>query len=109
MKLKNKKLKKDFENIIKIAFKNLVPKSKSSSGEQGLYKSEDDLDYYNEDFYTGVVWLNQDILDNIRKHEEKINLSTSAELLKYICKSIYIKIKSRVETINNSLYIFKEQ
>ncbi|MGB6370680.1 MAG: hypothetical protein WBF68_06570, partial [Atribacterota bacterium] len=104
MKLTNKKLKNDFENIIKTLFKHLPPKLKSNSGEQDLYKSEDDLDYViGECFSKCAVWLKQNILDNIRKHEEEVNFSTSSELLEYICKSIIIKIKSRIETINNSL------
>ncbi len=105
MKLTNKKLKKDFEDIIKIVFKNIAPKSKLSSREQDSYKFEDDL-YYNEDFFKGVTVLKQFILDNIRKHKDEVNFFTSLELLEYICKSIYIKIKSRVETINDSLDIY---
>jgi len=106
MKLTNKKLKKDFEDIIKIVFKNIAPKSKLSSGEQDLYKFEDDLYFYNKDFSAGATVLKQFVLDNICKHEEEVNFFTSAELLEYICKSIYIKIKSRIETINDSLDIY---
>lgn len=106
MKLTNKKLKKDFEDIIKIVFKKIAPKSKLSSGEQDLYEFEGDLYSSNKNISTGATLLKQFILDNIRKHEEEVNFFTSAELLEYICKSIYMKIKSRIETINNSLDIY---
>jgi len=106
MKLTNKKLKKDFGDIIKIVFKNSAPKSKLSSEKQDLYKFEDDLYFSNKNFSSGALLLKQYILDNIRKHKEEVNFFTSIELLEYICKSIYIKIKSRVETINDSLDIY---
>ena len=103
MKLTNKKLKQDFENLIKIVFKNIAPKSKLSSREQDSYKFEDDFNFYYKDIAAGAILLKQYILDNIRRHEEEVNIFTSVKLLEYICKSIYIKIKSRVETINDSL------
>ena len=107
MKLTNKKLKKDFENIIKIVFEHLAPKSKSISRKQDSCQSEDKLDIFNENFSTGNFWLKQDILPNIRKHEKKeINFFSSTILLAYIIKKIYMKIKSRVETINDSLGIY---
>ncbi|MGB6370679.1 MAG: hypothetical protein WBF68_06565 [Atribacterota bacterium] len=106
MKLPNKKLKELFENVIKITFKNSAPKSKLSSEKQDLYKFEDDLYFSNKNFSSGALLLKQYILDNIRKHKEEVNFFTSIELLEYICKSIYIKIKSRVETINDSLDIY---
>lgn len=107
MKLTNKKLKKDFENIIKIVFEHLAPKSKSISRKQDSRQSENKLDIFNENFSTGNFWLKQNILPNIRKHKEKeINFFSSMILLAYIIKKIYMKIKSRVETINDSLGIY---
>ena len=106
MKLTNEKLKKDFENIIKITSTHFSPKPKSDSKKQTLVKSEDNLDSSNENFSTGIFWLKQDILPNIRKHEKEINYISSIILLTYIFKKIYTKIESRVGTINDSLGIY---
>jgi len=107
MKLTNQKLKKDFENIIKIVFEHLAPKSKPNSRKQDLFKSEDKLGSFSENFSTGIFWLEQNILPNIRKHKNKeINSFSSTVLLAYIIKKIYTKIKSRVGTINDSLSIY---
>jgi len=103
MKLTNEKLKKDFENIIKITSTHFSPKSKSNSKKQNLHKSEDNLDSSNNNFSTGIFWLKQGILPNIRKHKKEINYISSIILLTYIFKKIYTKIKSRVVTINASL------
>jgi len=106
MKLTKEKLKKDFENIIKITSTHFAPKSKSNSKKQNLGKSEDILDTSNDNFSTGIFWLKQDILPNIRKHKKEINYISSIILLTYIFKKIYTKIKSRVGTINDSLGIY---
>ena len=110
MKLTNEKLdklKKDFENIIKITSSHFAPKSKSNSRKQNLYKSEDILDTSNDNFSTGTFWLKKDILPNIRKHKEKeVNYISSMELLGYIFRKIFTKIKSREGTINDLLGIY---
>jgi len=107
MKLTNEKLKKDFENIIKITSSHFAPKAKSNSRKQNLYKSEDILDTSNDNFSTGTFWLKKDILPNIRKHKEKeVNYISSMELLGYIFRKIFTKIKSREGTINDLLGIY---
>jgi len=100
MELTDNKLKKDFENIIKLVFENLAPKS----------KSENTSDSFNKNLSTGSILLKRDILYNIRKHKKKeINYFSSMLLLAYIIEKIYIKIKSRVETMNDSLGIYLER
>ena len=65
------------------------------------------MDTSNDNFSTGIFWLKQDILPNIRKHKNKeINYISSMILLGYVFKKIYTKIKSRVGTINDSLDIY---
>jgi hypothetical protein len=101
--MKNEKLKKDFENIIRLVFEHLVPKSESNSREQGIYKSEDNSDSFQNNFSTGIFLLMQDILPNICKHEKKeINYFSSTVLLAYTIEKILIRIKSRVEKIIGS-------
>jgi hypothetical protein len=100
--------RKHFGSIIKDFFKFIGPKSKVSFKGLMFYEFEDDL-YFNEVYFNGGYFLKEFFLDGISKYKLGVNLSTSYELFKYICKIIYSKIKSREDVIVDTLNVYLEE
>lgn len=108
MNLLERESRKNFGSIIKDFFKFIGPKSKVSLKGLMFYEFEDDL-YFSEVYFNGGYFLKEFALDIISKYKLGVNLSTSYELFKYICKIIYNKIKSRVDIIDNTLNVYLEE
>jgi len=103
-----RKLRRHFESLIKGYFKLIGPESKISYKGLSVFEFEDDL-YFNEYYFTGGTILKKIFLDDISKYRSGVNLSTSYELFKYICRIIYNKIKSRVDIINDTLNVYLKE
>jgi hypothetical protein len=102
------KLRKHFESLIKGFFKFIGPESKISNKGLSVFEFEDNL-YFNEYYFSGGTILKEFFLDDISKYHSGVNILTSYELFKYICKIIYNKIKSRVEVIDDTLNVYLKE
>jgi len=103
-----RKLRKHFESLINGFFKFIGPESKINYKGLSVFEFEDNL-YFNEYYFTGGTVLKELFLDDISKYHSGVNILTSYELFKYICKIIYNKIKSRVDVINDTLNVYLKE
>lgn len=91
-----------FSEIIRYIFQYIGPKSKLEEDEDIKYTFEDDI-YFNRRYFMGGSVLRTCILNNITKYRGKVNESSAYVLFKYVCKSIYSRIKSRKADIDDTL------
>jgi len=103
-----RKMKEHFKSIITGFFKFIGPESKINYKGLSVYEFEDNL-YFNEYYFTGGTILKEFFLNSFPKYHTGVNISTSTELFKYICKIIYNKIKSRVDFIDETLDVYLKE